>query len=128
MAGPRCNDCGKFVSLEMSDPEVEIELDGTTIRAQMRIARTCADCGTEMKTADLTAEVEVPELQAHEGVEHSLEVENNDPKAIEEGGSRYAKSYFGASVDYTVRCSCQEAPVAEGTLSDKIAASAMDEV
>lgn len=51
----RCPGCEKFVSLEMGDPEVQdsnVDTDGT-VTITVRIVRTCADCGEEMKEATL---------------------------------------------------------------------------
>ncbi len=135
----RCNDCNKFVGLETQDPEVDsIEVDGEQVNVTVTITRACAECGTEMKTASLefsdTFEGPDPEdavkdkdAADDEKPEHDLEVEENGVEMIEEGGGRYAKSYYGATVEYTVTCSCGCGFEHSGSASDKIAASAMDD-
>lgn len=152
----RCPDCSKFVSLEMSDPEdvnldVESTLDGETLSLSVsmsaRIVRCCADCGTELKEANIEASEEV-EVDAttlvkcvHAGAVSNgvtmyewLDDKHGDPEIsdtsveqIEEGGGRYAKSFFGATVGYEVKCKCGES-LHTGEISDKVAASAMDEL
>lgn len=146
----RCPDCNKFVSLEMQDPEVEC-LDATTdapadaqsertftITGSVRVVRCCAECGQEMKEANLDIEQEV-ELGENVHLKNPLEfyatlvwdkvdisVEEAGIDQVEEGGGRYAKSYFGASVVLEVHVLGEV--VASVTWSDKVAASAMDEL
>lgn len=136
----RCPGCDKFCSLTFEDPEIEsgLDYDSGTVQAVVRIVRNSECCGDEMKEAtfEFSQEVSGPALADHvnaEGVElegHEIEVEHDDPDQLEEGGGRYAKSYFGVSINYRVRCACQDKgapPLFEGTLEDKIAASHMDE-
>ena len=136
----RCPDCQKFVSLEMQDPEVEsceIDIDGA-ITASVRIVRSCAECSTEMKEATLEIEYTPDEDEAkiveeHQGDAHELIVEDGySVEALEEGGGRYAKSFFGATLSVSVRCKCQKGAIVEPLftveLSDKVSASAMDEM
>ncbi len=123
----RCPDCNKFTSMDLSEPEVELDVDDDgNVTAEINLSRTCADCGTELKTGSLTAEEQV-DVAAHQGEGHDLTVEETGIESIEEGGGRYAKSYFGAAVNFEVHCSCQTAAVATGTVSGKMAASEMDE-
>lgn len=143
----RCPGCNKFASLNFEEPQVdslEVSDDGT-VSMVVNLSRTSECCGEEMKTASLEAEVDLSaELEGHidsgeeaeegkegeERVEHELEVEEISVEQVEKGGGRYAKSFFGASVSFEVRCSCQPKdakPLHEGTLEDEIAASSMDE-
>lgn len=132
----RCPDCNKFVRLEMSDPDVEsLEVthvgeaddpkDGEvfSVQASVRIVRCCAECGTEMKEATLDMEDEVILKTDHPD---RVEIEENESIQIEEGGGRYAKSYFGAVVSY--KLTADGKVVHEGTIEDKVAASHMDEM
>lgn len=154
----RCPDCNKFVGLELQDPEdvlldVSDSLDGETLNLSVtmtaRIVRNCAECGQEMKEASLeaTEEVEVDADSLKKCVEKKtkmkddvpvetfdwfdghgdLNIEETSVDQIEEGGGRYAKSFFGASVSYIIKCQCGET-VHEGTVEDKVAASAMEEL
>ena len=160
----RCPDCNKFVSLEMGDPEVaslEISEEGNVL-VEISIVRNCADCGTELKRADLSIEHDLSEeTLAHLKESHpaayrkmtgeKAPVETDAPAAesaaeteteedevdfdisedgvepIEEGGGRYKKSYFGAEVAFTVTCNCCKKEFFEGVVSDKVAASEMEE-
>jgi len=130
----RCEQCAKFVSLEFADPEVdqlEVSEEGE-VSAVLIIYRNCADCGTELKTATFEVDSDhSDECKDHlnkEGEDkHDLSIAENEVNQIEEGGGRYAKSFFGAELAYTITCACDDKFSVEGTVSDKIAASAMDE-
>jgi hypothetical protein len=139
----KCPSCNKFAGLDMDEPEIESEdfnaEEGTFI-ATVRILRRSSCCGEEMKEARLEFEGQVPDeiLQAHkEGEEsestepgreaHELEAEFS-ADSLEEGGGRYAKSYFGANLEVTIRCRCQAEAVHVVTLSEKVAASEMEEM
>lgn len=137
----RCQNCNKFTALNFEEPEeAELSLDGTTINASVRIVRTSECCGDEMKEATLEMSDELPDsaLDGHVNAngeplddDHELEVECDGVDQVEEGGGRFAKSYFGATVHYSVRCSCQKdgtEPLHTGSMTDKVAASHMDEV
>lgn len=143
----RCPDCNKFVSMELGEPEVDsIEVEdadydesgkGTgKVVCSVRVFRACADCGTELKeaTLELEGEFELPpkdEAKAEtegEEAEHAFEVEETSIDQIEEGGGRWKKSYFGAEVFYTVTCGCGCEFSHEGSFSDKVAASEMEEL
>jgi hypothetical protein len=130
----RCPSCNKFVGLEMSDPEVDsIDIDDAgLVTASVRIVRTCADCSDELKEATLDLEFEAgDQLEGHMGEGHDLSVEEVGVESIEEGGGRYAKSYYGARVDFEVRCSCQKKdapPLVSDSFEDKVPASHMDEM
>ena len=86
-----------------------------------------------MKEATLELEAEVPEeiMDQHNATakgEHSLSIEEDGIEQIEEGGGRYAKSYFGVKVNFMVSCSCQKDVIYAGEMQDKIAASHMDDL
>lgn len=142
----RCSSCEKFVSLELneepeenSEPEAQDDGEsGATVTAEYRIVRTCGDCGQDMKSATFNLEGEV-ELGMGEGDDttpghapdcdpdsRELEVEVDSVEATEEGGGRYKKAFYGVVLEATVTCSCCGAH-GSLTLSDKCAASAMDE-
>lgn len=97
------------------------------ISATYRIVRVCADCGTELKEATIEMEEDVEIPAGHEGDDHELEIEG-EAESTEKGGGRYAKSFYGVHVHYTVSCSCGAAGLLEGDLEDEVAASHMDEL
>lgn len=126
-----CPNCSKMVSLDFQDPEVndlELNVEGRKITASVRIVRQCADCGTDMKEATLDVDLEVPKCNHDDGkgLPHVLvdEVEESLSQ-LEEGGGRYAKSYFGAEGEFKVKCACGQAIAVQW--SDKVAASEMEE-
>jgi hypothetical protein len=123
----------------------------------VRIVRSCAACGGEMKEASLDLEhdgeiILSGELLTAEGspwpgghikrndetkkyewlAGHGLEeTEHDDPEQVEvskpKRKGRRPTSYFGASIAWQVNCKCTDC-LADGVLEDKIAASAMDEL
>jgi hypothetical protein len=149
----RCPDCSKFVSMDNDEPDLEeISIEGATVSANVRLQRNCAECGTTLKSGSLEMEDDldgnenlVEHLPCTEcGVVgkaspgcankdfdhetgHELSVADINVEGTEEGGGRYAKSYFGAEVTYEVTCSCTRKSVHEGVLSGRMAASEMDE-
>jgi hypothetical protein len=144
----RCPDCNKFVSMDTSDPEVgnlEFDIGSMMVMAQVRIERTCSDCGTGLKEANLelswSAEGEdatklEEHLKAHktyadthDGQEPGqLDVEEDGADLIEEGGVRYKKSYYGAEVQFTISCTCDKEFELSNTMSEKVSASEMEEI
>lgn len=132
----RCPDCAKFVSMEFGEPEVE-QIDVTPegeVTCSVTLTRTCADCGNDLKTASIEMELDLTEqckdhLNSEDSDDdtHDLEIEEGEINQIEEGGGRYAKSYFGAEVCFTITCKCDPKFTVEGNVSDKVAASEMEE-
>jgi hypothetical protein len=135
--------------MDMADPEVEGELEfdltTQTVTGTVQITRTCAECGTTLKEAQLEMESELTgdaaklleaHLQthgeyakAHDGTEMGeFEVNEDSVDSIEESGGRYKKSYFGATIHYTITCSCDKNFSVSGSMEDKVSASQMDEV
>lgn len=129
----RCGNCNRFVSMDMADPAVdsiEVDADGN-VEARISIVRTCAECGDELKeaTLDLVELIEPPPEDQAQGEDgHELEVEETGVDAIEKGGGRYQKSFFGAEVAFTVKCNCGCGFEKEGSFSDEVAASEMEEL
>ena len=137
----RCPDCNKFVSFDEADPEVNtlgIDEDGQ-VNAEVRIVNTCADCGTELK--EITFEMEHDhqhDVVNHKGEGHELSIEEDGSertsrsgyflkgKFVPKGG-RYAKTFYGAKVDYSVQCSCGKLALS-GSVEDDAQASSMDEL
>jgi hypothetical protein len=128
-----------MVGLEMGEPEDEgFDVNGTTLTGSVRIHRDCVDCGDEMKEATFDFEEELTHPDGtdckstldeddEDYVEPSFMLDSTDLQPLEEGGGRYAKSYFG--VDVTAYVSCEECGVSwDVTMSDKTAASYMDEL
>lgn len=139
----RCPDCNKFVSFDTeTEPEVEVNVDKTlgTITVEAHIVNTCADCGTELTTADFQMEsedlAEVVEEHKEECADFELLVESESfgrtdrrethDKRGKPIKSRYQKQYYGVEGSVTVECKCglKFEPV---TLSDEIQSSAMEE-
>ena len=125
----RCPDCNKFVSIEQEDPEwdPEVEADdlaGTRqtgrVTGEVRLALSCADCGTELAEATQEAEIAFTleheaepgclGLKAPEGPELELEA-NATATDRYEGKGRGARHFYGADLEATVKCLACEAEV-----------------
>ena len=145
-----CPSCNKFAALEMQEPEVndleismfDAEEDATELSGgvtySVRICRNSECCGDEMKEGNFDGEIDLT-VEGHTGEDCDLSVEEDGIEALEEGGGRYAKSYFGFELTGRVSCACgQDVKITECnatsfdadifTITDKMAASEMDEL
>lgn len=142
----RCPDCQKFVSFDTDvEPDVDLQVDDFgTVSGNCRIVNACADCGTELTSADFDIEVDFTDTvddhkKAFPDKTHTLSVsgdasrtersqtEGRNGKPLT-GPARYRKHYYGATIDVTLECSCGEALDHDSeTWSDDVQASGMDE-
>jgi len=116
----RCPDCNKFVSYEdppeveeSGDPEISFDKEGT-VTGSVRVVLKCADCGTELKDADLDYEEtfqhkctgkEVGEWEAEfDSAEGSSRLENKDRRGRPISSTRYMKTFYGADVMIKATC------------------------
>lgn len=132
----RCPDCNKFVANDEQEPEVEsleIDADGM-VTASVRVVNACAECGTELTEATLEMEedhrgdVETHECSgglSKEDRELSVEEISADRDSKTEGRGRGLRTFYGATVDYNINCSCGD-QVCTGQASEFIQASSMD--
>jgi hypothetical protein len=119
----RCPNCNKFVGY--TDPEVEIQstdLDENHATVTARVVLKCAECGDELKDAEITSEVsithdcpdenekgETPEAEFEwddeptEG-EASDRTETKDRNGKQIKNSRYMKRFYGFSACGSVKC------------------------
>lgn len=102
----RCSDCNKFVSIEMSEPELELELSEKEITGTVRLVQTCADCGTELAEAnlDISESFEFEHSNKDCNGELTLEGEGAENNDRYEGKGRYTKYFYGADVTTTIKC------------------------
>ena len=135
MAGNRCEQCSKWVSLETGEPQEDsIEVsDNGTVAVEVTISRNCAECGTEMKTCNYTVEEDLDGdwVAAHtpseEDPDHGdWEVSTSNMELTESGGGRYKKNMIGFTCTATATCKCGDETTVE--LSGEEAASSFDEV
>jgi len=150
----RCPDCNKFVAQEPGDVDLEVTVQATSVDIAAHIVVNCAECGTELKTADLSGSVEVDEdIAQYLPVDQDdkpdftkvddldLTIEDDSAEMIDEfqttdrrgkriSNPRYQKHLYGATVTFTVVGKDQEGNEfrIEKSWEDKIEASAMDEV
>lgn len=139
----RCPDCNKFVGLEEADPEVDsIDVDDEgNVAIEVRITNNCADCGMELREATFSLEHDHSEdCKEHKGVGHELSIDEDGAERTSRSGffdkkknqfvsagGRYSKTFYGAEVGYSIKCSCGKLSV-DGSISDDIQASSMDEM
>lgn len=135
----RCPDCNKFVAYDDAEPEVqslEVNDDGA-VTASVTRTLTCAECGTELKSAEIELNGEpTDEVAAHlkTAGEHELAIDETGVEATSRSDSpgrpaRYQRTYYGVELSYRVTCTtCGGEWSDEGTLSDDVQASSMDEL
>lgn len=132
----RCPDCNKFVPYD--EPEIEVNGDpdisdceqdgGGIITGNVRVVLKCADCGNELKDAELDFEAtfehdckkrkkkQEPEFEAGEPDCSSTSRRETTMKVKKKGKLvdrhipfRYQKQYYGADINGTITCKhCEE--------------------
>ena len=133
----RCESCAKFVSLETvledENPAIEVgtfSSEGDAIdslNGSVRVVRTCADCGTEMKSLDFEIEVSDVKIEGAPLAEEDwadVEAEANI-NVSESGGGRYKKNLIGYAGVITVMLG--ERILVEVPIKDSAPASAYEE-
>jgi len=127
----RCPDCNKFVSENTDeDPEFSIDAwmegDVITVSGTVSIINTCAECGTELRTASFDTEATIfrkKDAPAHCG---SPDIDESDIDAERTEETKGKVRYFGYRATVPIRCSGCEEVITEIEISDQIAASDMD--
>lgn len=137
----RCPDCNKFVSQDAGNPEVNnVSINDGDITVEVDVVVNCAECGTELKRGNLELEDSIGKelLEKHTGEGHELDAEEDSSEPIDDWkttdrsgkqikNSRYHTHLYGARVNVSVKCSCQEEEITNLELSDSMPASALDE-
>lgn len=130
----RCPDCNKFVSYDEQEPELDVQLDGATIEGTCRVVLPCAECGGELKeyTFDISVDVESEHTCPAEEPEEGWPEDEEQFELISENADflsdlqteywdrkakkmrpiknyRYARTYYGATLTFDVKClRCEE--------------------
>ena len=126
----RCPSCNKFASYDELDPEVELDIDADgVVSGTVRIVNASQCCAEEMRETvfDVAWTDGAEGHEEKDGHELSVEETSSSRTMRAEGKGRYAKTFYGALVEFTVRCTCEKYEV-QGTWEDDIQASAMDEM
>jgi hypothetical protein len=139
---PYCDECKKFASLELGEPEVinEPEYADEGVTAEVRIVRSCAECSKEMReySFDFNTEVDTihdhpkgskPEYHAEPDGEPELdELKLGKPnKAGVKKPNKRGTTYFRCTYKFQVFCSCSKDAIYDGEFMDDVRASDMDE-
>lgn len=139
---PRCPDCSRFVSVDGEQDADEQHLDvdptesGGTVTAEVRLVLACADCSTELAETYLSIQEDF-DAPGHDDEGHELSVEvdgwerGDYYQATDRHGKpirnpRYQRHYYTVQGQATVRCTCQEEPIAEVELQGEEAASGFE--
>ena len=155
-----CSSCNKLASLEIGEPEIQsdVELSNSSLTAEVRVVKTSACCGEEMKEYTFTLEEDISSaLEDHQNAKHTVEVpegeeepevevndddfsvDAGDPEATERSQThdrhgkpiksfRYRRSYTGVEVPVTVTCQKCNEVVWDGVLKDETENSSFDEI
>lgn len=142
----RCPDCNKFVSY--AEPEAELnsaDISGDTLNVDVDVKLNCSECGTELKSCNFTTEAH---LEAHECQSPEAELaEDREKFEIDEEGepfgdsrtqtkdrngkpiklARYMKTFYGFTMQTSIKCNCCEEIFTVET-QDEAQASSFDEV
>lgn len=154
----RCPSCNKFPSFEISDPEVDIDLDGPHVTGNVRLPITTSCCGEEVKEGNFEIDIDlesefidalkaagVPEPEnGFDFAEAEFEVESDDcgwddryadkdQKGKPITNYRYRKHYYGIHLTVTASCKYPHDGgtvdvSVEATHDDEVQASGMDEL
>lgn len=144
----RCPDCNKFVSYDEPEAELnDVSIDGESVTANVTVNLNCADCGTTLKSAELSDEVSFDHTCETDPVEDWDEDAGDDQFEIEDDGDpegtsrmqttdrhgkpikshRYMKQFYGFELVSTACCKkCGES--FDVQLSGEEQASSFDEV
>lgn len=120
----RCPDCNKFVPYD--EPQVEVntvEVDGTTVTADVRVVLACGECGTELKDMEFNESVEIEhvcgdpvdghepdpdadgyEIESEGDGEGDSRVQTTDRNGKQIKNSRYMKTFYGFTLTPTCKC------------------------
>jgi hypothetical protein len=118
----RCPDCNKFVSFDQQEPEIEAEIDDTQVTGSVRLVLACAECGGELKEANIDFQEDIDhecEAKPKEDEEQfTLENESGESSdryqatMVNKKGKvipikpRYQKHFYGADLSFEVKCNC----------------------
>jgi hypothetical protein len=146
-----CPSCNQFAAQSAdSDPELELDVDQVTddaviVTGNARIVVTSECCGDELKEANFDVEISmdfegerVCYCDSFAVVSASAstteDYDRTKTTTLKDGtvkttpiAPRYQTHYYGVEVEVTIRCDCGKTEL-EGTFSDKIPASSMDEL
>jgi len=136
----QCPSCSKLCSLEMQDPEVNdvsYDEENQSVSVEVRILRNSACCGDEMKDYTFNTDQELPDTLVarmaaikKEHPDAEFDAQEGGVDVLEEGGSRYKKSYYGytLTVDFVAIVDGKADTIGTVEVTDKIEASGMDEL
>jgi hypothetical protein len=116
----RCPDCAKMVSFdELRTDEVDIDLSDTILTMSGTVYRPCAECGTDLKSAEVEGTADVESAFSNDGLPEDCTIEyeiDGDPdiaasersQTTDRHGnpiknSRYMKMFYGVEASVTIK-------------------------
>lgn len=127
----RCNNCNKFVSYDEPQCEVNgVVVNGTNVEASVTVQLNCQECGDTLKDSEIQSDCDfdhkclpeskrdkkwTPDDDFKEGdpqfevdsegdAEGSSRTQTHDRHGKLIKSSRYAKSYYGFTLDSDIKC------------------------
>jgi hypothetical protein len=108
----RCPDCNKFVSYNDED-EIEVQSEEATydkedrtvqVQIEVRIAKTCGECGTELKEATIEIDKTIENVDESEAGDGDFEIDTElSSDSWSKGHGRWTETFYGVSGTITVK-------------------------
>lgn len=131
----RCPSCNKFVPYgdgRIDVDEIEVDAKSGAVSAQVTLTLDCGECGDDLKSTSFEFSADDEAVAAHLKAKgpHALAVETDDGERTDRqiGAGRYAQTFYGVHLEYTVTCAKHPKWSASGTFEDDCQASAFDEL
>jgi len=120
---PRCPECNKFVPIEVENEDADVNINGASVTAEIRLVKKCQECDCELAETVFEFAEEADHVM---GDECELEEVDNGIELTDSGGARYKKRMLGYNISIQLLCSCGW--TGEVTGEESIAASYFDEL
>jgi len=100
----RCPDCGYFVGVELQEPELDLDVNGTEVAGECRLVLACVNCATELAESEQEVSIEF-DHEHEDGGQPEVEIEDYTAM-LTERGTRGHKKYYGAEIEVNLVCAC----------------------
>jgi len=113
----RCPDCGKFVSNEQGETELNLDVTldenlNAQVTGNARLILNCGECSSELAESSPSVDVDVTLIHDNGADDHDVSIE--DESVVETDRydgkpgtpSRYRRHFYGATITGTVKCTC----------------------
>lgn len=109
---PRCEQCTRFVSVEILGEVTSIDLEDTVLEVEARLVKTCLECGDELEEwieqlyydlEDYHPDCKLEEEQLFSILEEPTELDI-DERGVGRGRGR--KTFYSGKAEVVVKCRC----------------------